>query len=56
MPAFARALMHASWFAVLSTVYTRIVLMPSFWNSAISRVQLVSLAMGSTSFEDPPGW
>lgn len=44
MPASASALMQSSWFAVLSTVYTRIVLMPNFLNLIIrvSRLSEVS--------------
>lgn len=54
MPASERACMHTSWFAVLSTVYTRTVLMPSFLNSTMSRWQVTALAMGSTGLEAPP--
>lgn len=46
--------MHSLWSAVLSTVYTRMVLMPSFLNFAMSRLQPVTSAMGSFASEAPP--
>ena len=55
MPASAKSFIPSSWEAELSTVYTRMVLMPSFLKLATSRVRLGMLMRGSAASAAPPG-